>query len=328
MGRGTEHGRQRGRGHCLLRQPAAPPADIQALLPRFTGNIQQTPPQFSAIKVNGERAYALARAGEEVELVARPVTVYGLRLLGVTPDSAELEMECGKGTYVRSIARDMGQILGCFGYISALRRTVGNFSENNAIPLDEFEKMVQISGADRFLLPVETVLDDIPALAMTDTEVSRIRQGQTLKFISRQDFDRLSVAGMDGMTGLLLAIADNKPLALLEKDGVEPSPGALVQPLTLEEEYPDVDCSQERKICRYQKVRAERKRYRLAGSPDRPSHEAHHRTDRAHESSQERHDQRRGLLIMVSNRRRLLNYVKKVSSKRYEVLIDSLGLRR
>jgi tRNA pseudouridine55 synthase len=203
-------------------------AEIAALIPRFVGEIEQTPPKFSAIKVEGERAYDLARAGEEVELHSRIVSVYGLRLLGTTPDTAEFELECGKGTYVRAIARDMGQILGCFGHVSRLRRlAVGVFSEQNAIPLDVFEKMVLSSTPDLYLLPVETVLDDIPALALTDDEISRIRQGQTIRLLSRQDMDRLDMAGIDGMTGLILAIGYNKPLALLERDGIELHPVRL-----------------------------------------------------------------------------------------------------
>ena len=200
-------------------------AEILALLPRFIGDIEQTPPQFSAIKIDGERAYDLARAGEAVDIKSRPVTVYGLKLLKTTPDTAEFELECGKGTYVRSIARDLGQLLGCYGHVTVLRRlAVGNFTENTSISLDAFEKMMQSADPDQVLLPVETVLDDIPALAMTAAEVGRIKQGQTLKFLSRQDIDRFAVAGIDDMTNLILAVGDNKPLALLEKNGIELHP--------------------------------------------------------------------------------------------------------
>lgn len=198
---------------------------IADLIPRFIGDIEQVPPQFSAIKVDGERAYDIARSGSEVELKSRIVEVYDLRLLKTTPDTADFELNCGKGTYVRSIARDMGQIFGCFGHVSALRRlAVGNFSEKNSIPLAEFEKMVLSSDPDRYLMPVETVLDDIPALALTDTEISRIKQGQTLRLLSRQDIERLDLAGIDETTEIILAIGDNKPLALLERDGIELHP--------------------------------------------------------------------------------------------------------
>lgn len=200
-------------------------ADIEALLPQFTGDILQTPPQFSAIKLDGERAYDLARAGQAVDIKPRPVTVYSLEITETTEKEAIFEMECSKGTYVRAIARDMGQLLGCYGHVTALRRlAVGGFTEENAISLDVFEKMVQSAPADQVLLPVETVLDDIPALAMTDAEVSRIRQGQTLKFISRPDYDRLMVAGVDDATDLVLAVGGNKPLAILEKQGIELHP--------------------------------------------------------------------------------------------------------
>ncbi|MBI1214881.1 MAG: tRNA pseudouridine(55) synthase TruB [Alphaproteobacteria bacterium] len=203
-------------------------AQIEAEIPKFIGDIEQLPPQFSAIKIDGQRAYALARKGEEVEIEPRTVTVYNLTLLGATEDTAEFEMECSKGTYVRAIARDMGRNLGCFGHVSALRRlAVGNLTENDAISLDEFEKIMQSSTPDQVLMPVETVLDDIPALAMTDSEISRIRQGQTLKFISRQDIDRFSVAGIDEDTDLILAVGDNRPLALLEKNGIELHPVRL-----------------------------------------------------------------------------------------------------
>ncbi len=203
-----------------------PTADeIAALIPRFIGDIEQTPPKFSAIKIDGKRAYDISRAGEDVELKSRTVSIYDLRLTGTTTDTATFKMECGKGTYVRALARDMGFILGCFGYVSALRRrAVGPFEAKNAISLDRLEQMVQSADPDLYLLPVETVLDDIPALALTDDEISRIKQGQTIRLLSRQDIGRLDIAGIDDMTDLILAIGDNKPLALLERDGIELHP--------------------------------------------------------------------------------------------------------
>lgn len=216
-------------GEITATSAARPTAsNINALIPRFIGEIEQTPPRFSAIKVDGERAYDLARSGEEVELKSRIVSVYDLKLLSTTENTADFELECGKGTYVRAIARDMGQILGCFGYISALRRlAVGCFSEENAIPLDTFEKMVLSSPPDRYLMPVETVLDDIPALALTDSEISRIKQGQTIRLLSRQDLNRLNDAGIDEGADLILATAYSQPLALLERDGVDLHPVRL-----------------------------------------------------------------------------------------------------
>lgn len=160
------------------------PRAIEAVLPRFTGLIEQVPPRFSAIKVAGERAYDLAREGEEVELQPRCVEIEALRLVGQPDaDHAEFEAECGKGTYVRSLARDLGRALGTFGHVSELRRTrVGPFTEERMIPL---EKLKELSHKDAgpealraCLLPVETALDDIPALAVGSTEAQRLKQGQ------------------------------------------------------------------------------------------------------------------------------------------------------
>src|SRR5690606_27810190 len=121
--------------------------------------------------------------------------------------------------------RDMGAILGCFGHVSALRRlAVGYFTEESAIPLDEFEKMVLSSGTDRYLQPVEAVLDDIPALDLTDAEIDRIRQGQTIRLLSRHDADRLTAAGIGGDEDTVLAMGLGKPLAILRKDGVDLHP--------------------------------------------------------------------------------------------------------
>ncbi len=196
--------------------------EIESLLPQFIGKIDQTPPKFSAIKIDGQRAYKLARKGEEVEIKSRKVEVFDLKLLKTTKNSADFEVKCGKGTYIRSIGRDLGRLLGCFGYISHLRRTsVGVFSESNAISLDKLEEMMLSSEPSEFLLPVEVALDDIPALTLTDDEAQKIRQGLNIRLLSRQDIDRLDIAGIDRETNIILAISNNKPLALLEKDGIE-----------------------------------------------------------------------------------------------------------
>ena len=157
-------------------------AEIEALLPRFTGTILQVPPAFSAIKIDGERAYDLARAGEVVEIKEREVHIETLRLLETTESKADFEITCGKGTYIRSLARDMGRALGCFAYVSALRRTqVGALTETQMISLEMLEKM-SIDGASEALkgalLPLETVLDGIPALAVLDNDAAKLRQGQ------------------------------------------------------------------------------------------------------------------------------------------------------
>lgn len=155
------------------------PAQIEAALPEFTGEIMQAPPDFSAIKLDGKRAYAKARAGEAVSIPARPVQVHALRLLNC-PDAehAEFEMHCGKGTYVRAIARDLGRKLNCLGYVSALRRTkVGNFAQKDAISLENLEKLVHSAALDELLLPVSSVLDDIPAVELDPTAAHRLQNG-------------------------------------------------------------------------------------------------------------------------------------------------------
>jgi tRNA pseudouridine55 synthase len=201
---------------------------IRAILPQFIGTIQQTPPQFSAIKIDGQRAYDLARAGEDVDIKPRAVEIYDLQLLSVTPDSATFLSFCGKGTYVRSLARDMGLVLGCFGYISALsRQSVGPFTLDQAIPLDFFKENDDNSTLTKSVLAVETVLDDIPVLAMEDQEASRVRNGQKLTFVARPQVQRLIQAGMDvrNQDGYLaLATWKGQALAVLEVQGVEIQP--------------------------------------------------------------------------------------------------------
>jgi tRNA pseudouridine55 synthase len=160
---------------------------IEALLPAYTGTISQVPPRFSAIKVAGERAYDLARDGEQVELLARPVEIHRLALVNVPDaDHAEFVAECGKGTYVRSLARDMGRALGCLGHIQALRRLgVGSFGENAMISLEQLTSMCHRAAAGGgsladALLPVETALDDIPALAVSGADAARLQRGQAV----------------------------------------------------------------------------------------------------------------------------------------------------
>jgi len=191
--------------------------DIDAILDKFTGEIQQVPPAFSAIKVDGKRAYALARANEDVVLAARTVEVSALTLVDVVDvDSAEFEMTCGKGTYVRSLGRDMARCLGTVGHITALRRTaVGPFFETAAISLDYLESLGHIAPDSDPILPIETVLDDIPALALSEEETRKLKHGQAvsvLPVISRTpDIDICQgdiVSAMSG--GRLVALAEIK----------------------------------------------------------------------------------------------------------------------
>jgi tRNA pseudouridine55 synthase len=159
---------------------------IEAALPAFIGDIMQVPPCYSAIKVDGERAYDLARDGETVELTPRQVSVYELAIEeAISQDLTRLICACGKGTYVRSIARDLGRALGCYGHIAALRRTsVGPFDEENAISLEKLEHLSNSDGGFDALMstiiPVETALDGIPALAVSGDDAARLKRGQSI----------------------------------------------------------------------------------------------------------------------------------------------------
>jgi tRNA pseudouridine55 synthase len=155
--------------------------EIEDVLPRFTGTISQLPPRYSALKVDGARAYDLARENEEFELQPRDVTIDRLSLVEI-PDSdrAVLEAECGKGTYVRSLARDIGRVLGALGHVGALRRTrVGPFDEAIAIPLATLET-VEPDGLPGTLLPVEMALTEIPSLTLSSSDAARLRLGQSV----------------------------------------------------------------------------------------------------------------------------------------------------
>jgi tRNA pseudouridine55 synthase len=185
---GEERDTDDAEGKVVAASDARPSAEaIGACLPAFTGTIAQVPPKFSAIKIEGERAYDLARDGQEVELEARPVEIHNLALVE-TPDAdhAVFEAECGKGTYVRALARDIGRVLGCLGHVCALRRTdVGPFGENDMISLAELERLCQKAAAGEgsladALLPVETALDDIPALAVSGADAARLQRGQAV----------------------------------------------------------------------------------------------------------------------------------------------------
>jgi tRNA pseudouridine55 synthase len=159
-------------------------SEIESILHRFTGEIMQAPPAFSAIKVDGERAYDLARAGELVDLAPRPVLIEELKLVDVPDlDHATFEVTCGKGTYIRSLARDMGRALGTAAHVSMLRRVaVGPFTEAHMISLENLTELShKAPGGDAMkgvLLPIETVLDGIPALAVDQEQARRLRLGQ------------------------------------------------------------------------------------------------------------------------------------------------------
>ena len=197
--------------------------EILTLLPRFTGLIEQVPPRYSAIKIQGERAYDLARDGETVELKPRPVEIHEFIVVD-QPDSdhTTFEAECGKGTYVRSLARDLGRLLGCGGHVSALRRTAcGPFDEADMIPLEELEALCDRAASGEgsladALLPVETALDDIPALAVTRADAARLHRGQAVLLRGR-DAPQSSGTVYVTVGGRLLALAELEHGELIPK---------------------------------------------------------------------------------------------------------------
>lgn len=187
-------------------------ATIRALLPEFTGVIEQVPPRFSALKIDGERAYDLARAGEEVELAAREIEIHALNLTAMPQaEHSVFEVECGKGTYVRALARDMGRRLGCYGHVTNLRRTlVGLFDEQRAISIDELKKIAETegeAGIASVLLPVEEGLMSLPALNVSSHDAQRLCLGQPVLLRGR---DAPILEGLVSVSaqGALIALAE------------------------------------------------------------------------------------------------------------------------
>ena len=191
-------------------------SEILAQLPRFLGEIDQVPPAYSAIKVDGERAYDLARAGQNVDLKPRQVMIDRLELVSrPDADHADFVVGCGKGTYIRSLGRDLAQALGTVGHLSALRRTaVGPFREESAISLPKLEALGHIPPLLGVLVPVATALDDIPALALTGTQADRLRHGQPV----------LLTRDVPPSGTLVRAETGSKLVALVRSDGVALQP--------------------------------------------------------------------------------------------------------
>src|SRR5689334_12100644 len=177
---------------------------IEAVLARFTGEIEQVPPAYSALKIGGKAAYKRARAGEEVELKPRRTTIFDLHLVETSEDSATLSATVSKGTYIRSLARDIAHALGTVGHVSYLRRTrAGPFGLDQAVSLDFLEETAKARQLTRTVLPLEAALDDIPALPVTSRQAELLRQGQRL-------------AGFPAQPGLQLATSESTPVALVE----------------------------------------------------------------------------------------------------------------
>ncbi|WP_372426587.1 tRNA pseudouridine(55) synthase TruB [Salinarimonas chemoclinalis] len=175
-------------GEVVARSDARPtPAEIEAILPDFVGEIMQVPPRYSAIKIAGERAYDLARDGETVELVARPVEIDRISLVAHGGDTSVFEAECGRGTYVRALARDFGRRLGCLGHVSSLRRTrVGPFTEEDTVEaqdLEAFRAAVEAGESpalEDLVLPVQTALGELEPVPVSRDAAARLMRGQSV----------------------------------------------------------------------------------------------------------------------------------------------------
>ncbi len=203
-------------------------AEIEAVLPRFVGRLEQVPPLFSAIKVAGERAYDKARACEDFALPARPVQVHRLSLVGTGSQTATFEVDCGKGAYVRALARDLGRALGTCAHVVALRRTaVGPFTERHAISLESLETLGHSAAASGPLLPLETALDDIPALALTEAEANRLRRGQAVSMVARTN--RARIEAFDNGS-IVYATHGGKPVALARYEAGDIRPVRVLNP--------------------------------------------------------------------------------------------------
>jgi tRNA pseudouridine55 synthase len=195
-------------------------AEIETALPSFLGRIEQVPPRFAAVKVEGERAYDLARRGEAVDLAPRPVQVDRFELVErPDPDHVTFEVVCGRGTYVRALVRDLGARLGCFGHVVALRRLqVGPFNEADALSLAALERLVADDALPQALLPVAAALGDMPALALTQPQVERLRAGQTIRVTPAL------LAGEPEADATVRAMAAGRIVALARLHGGELSP--------------------------------------------------------------------------------------------------------
>jgi tRNA pseudouridine55 synthase len=211
---GAETDSDDAEGTVVTESAARPETEaIEAMLPRFTGEISQVPPRFSALKVDGARAYDLARDKGEFELAPRVVSIERLALIArPDPDHCQLEAECGKGTYVRALARDLGRALGSCAHVEALRRTrVGGFGEEDAVTLAELEAVkdnaTEHDALTRALKPIESALGDIPALALSLSDAARLRQGQRVLLRGR-DAPIFTGTAYATSRGMLVAVGE------------------------------------------------------------------------------------------------------------------------
>ena len=206
-------------GEIIRRCEKIPPREeILAALPDFIGENVQVPPAFSAIKINGQRAYDLARKGQNVEIPERRIEIYVLELLEELPDNrAKFRVECSKGTYVRSLGRDLAHKLGSLGYLQELRRTkCGKFSLEDTILLENLKKVVHTEALKEFLLPLITSLRDIAVLAVSEADAAKLRLGQG---VSPKNYDISNLTGKQAV-----AVFDGNPAAIVRIDERKISP--------------------------------------------------------------------------------------------------------
>lgn len=196
--------------------------EVRAALAGFVGEIQQIPPQFSAIKVDGQRAYDLARGGEQVELKARDVVVYEASLdQASTEDEAIIHVTCGKGFYIRALVRDLAEKLGLEGHVTALKRTrVGAFEIEDGLTPEMLEAMDGPEARKGILVPIETAMDDVPAVEIMAANASRLRNGNDIMLLPHEmdDFkrQRAELQGEDSDDRLALMLCDGKAIAMGE----------------------------------------------------------------------------------------------------------------
>jgi tRNA pseudouridine55 synthase len=218
-------------GQVVARSEVIPTLDaLRSVLPTFTGPIEQVPPAYSALKIDGKAAYARARAGEQLEMKVRSVTVHSLEVRPpglISAQEITLSARVSKGTYIRSLARDIARALGTVGHVTMLRRTkAGPFTLDQAISLDFLNDAAKARQLTRTVMPLTAALDDIPALPVTPEQARLLRQGQRL-------------AGFPETPGLQLATEQDRPVALVEAlaDGLKVVRGFNI----LDKECPDVD---------------------------------------------------------------------------------------
>ena len=206
-------------GAILERSEVRPDMEqIKSIIPMFIGQVFQKPPIYSAIKINGQRSYKLARKNIEVNHEFRKVVIYDLVLKKIiNKDTAEFEVKCGKGTYVRSLAKDLAEKLNTKGHVIQLRRlSVGNFEEKDTILIDFTKEIIHSPMIFNKILPIETVLDDIPALVLNKTEARQIKQGQKLELNSLENIDHFLKKNPNyNKFEKIYAVENNDPIALI-----------------------------------------------------------------------------------------------------------------